>query len=189
LLLMLPALLRAARPGIGSSLAAALAASSFAWVGHTHALPSLSPRLLLGVHLICAAFWVGALGPLSRYARRREPRRVAVVSARFSTLALGMVAALIAAGVALLWLMLGRWSLLFSTDYGRTALVKLSLVACLLGCAALNKLRLTPRLAGGDQRALQWLSASIASERVLIAAVLIATAVLTTLMGPPSLGD
>jgi copper resistance protein D len=189
ILLMLPALVRRARPGIGSLLAAALAASSFAWVGHTHAMPSLMPRLLVGAHLIAAAFWLGALGPLFRYAREHEPRQVAAVTARFSALAIGMVGVLIVAGVALLWLMLGRWSLLVSSGYGRTALVKLLLVAGLLGCAAVNKLRVAPRLAAGDRSALRLLRVSIASERVLGAGVLLVTAVLTTLMGPPSLGD
>jgi copper resistance protein D len=189
LTLMLPGLLRGARPGIGSALAAAVAASSFAWVGHAQALASWSPRMLLAAHLIAAAFWLGALDPLSRYARGHEPRQVAAVCARFSAIALGMVGALLAAGVLLLWLMLGRWSALLGTGYGRTAFVKVSLVACLIGCAGSNKLWLTPRLAGGDHRALRWLRTSIAVEQVLAAAVLIVTAVLTTLMGPPSLGD
>ena len=43
-------------------LGAITASASFAWVGHIHGLmPNTAPGLLLCLHLLCAAFWLGAL--------------------------------------------------------------------------------------------------------------------------------
>src|SRR5260370_34488091 len=49
-----------------SAILGAIAAStSFAWVGHIHGLvPNTTATLLLCLHLLCAAFWLGALPPL-----------------------------------------------------------------------------------------------------------------------------
>jgi putative copper export protein len=66
--------------------------------------------------------------------------------------------------------------------------VKLVLVAGLLSLAAFNKFRLTPRLLAGDAAAAHGLRRSIHAEMALAAAILLTTAVLTTLFGPPALG-
>jgi len=66
-------------------------------------------------------------------------------------------------------------------------LVKLILVACLLGLAAFNKLRLTPRLRRGDARAARSLRTSIRLELLLGISILAVTATFTALTGPPAL--
>ena len=54
---------------------AILAATSFAWVGHIHALrPNTLPTFVLCLHLLGAAFWLGALAPLLIVTPRRERR-------------------------------------------------------------------------------------------------------------------
>lgn len=166
---------------------AAAAATSFAWVGHTHAIASVWPRVLIAVHLLGAAFWLGALGPLLMLARGGEPRRVAAAAARFGAAAVPVVGALVLAGLALLAILLGDLRQLWMSAYGRTACIKLALVACLLALAALNKLRLTPRVAAGDAAATRSLRRSVAAELVAASLVLMATAALTTLTGPPTL--
>jgi putative copper resistance protein D len=98
----------------------------------------------------------------------------------------GGVAVLVLVGVTLLWVLLGGLSELWNSSYGITACVKLALVACLLACAAFNKLRLTPRVLDGDARAARSLRNSIAIEMAVAALILIVTAALTTLTGPPS---
>jgi putative copper export protein len=119
-------------------------------------------------------------------ARHNVPRRIASVAARFGTAAAAVVAALILAGLAVLGVLLNSASELWASGYGRTLCVKLALVACLLACAAFNKLRLTPRLMAGHAAAVRTLRASIRIELVLASLILIVTAVLTTLTGPPT---
>jgi Copper resistance protein D len=63
----------------------------------------------------------------------------------------------------------------------------LAFVAALLCLAAFNKLRLTPRLQAGDTRALQALRISIRLELLLGVVILLTTAALTTVTGPPAL--
>jgi len=65
---------------------------------------------------------------------------------------------------------------------------KLAFVGCLLCVAAFNKLWLTPRLLDGDPRASRILRRSIRLELLLGLSILAATATLTTVAGPPSLG-
>jgi copper resistance protein D len=189
LLLAIPSLACGARgrsrwPAI---LGAALAASSFAWVGHARAADQAATPFLLGVHLLAVAFWLGALGPLAIEARRREPRELGAVATRFGRIALAVVGALLAAGAAVLWILLGSVSDLWTSGYGRLACVKIALVACLLALAACNKLRLVPRIAAGDAVAVQSFRRSVRAEMVVAGLILLITAALTTLAGPPSM--
>ena len=186
LLLALPPVLRHRRPGLVTLAAAAGAATSFAWVGHAHTTSSGWPMLLIGIHLLGVAFWLGALGPLLLLARHNDPRLIAPAVARFGTAAAAVVAALILAGLAVLGFLLNSASELWTSGYGRTLCVKLALVVCLLACAAFNRLRLTPRLMAGRADAVRTLRASIRIELVLASLILIVTAALTTLTGPPT---
>jgi copper resistance protein D len=186
LLLALPAVFRHGRPGVLTLAGAAGAATSFAWVGHAHTTASGWPILLIGIHLLGAAFWLGALGPLLLLARHNDPRRIASAAARFGTAAAAAVAVLILAGLAVLWSLLNNASDLWTSAYGRTLCVKLALVACLLACAAYNKLCLTPRLMAEDVNAVRTLRNSIRIELVSASLILIVTAALTTLTGPPT---
>lgn len=169
-------------------LGAAMAATSFAWTGHARALnPDLLPVLLLGVHLLGVAFWLGALWPLLMVARGADLAGIAAVAARFGAAAVFVVGGLVAAGATLLWMLLGSFAALWTSAYGRCVMFKLVLVACLLCLAAFNKLRLTPRLRAGDIRAARTLRISIRLELLLAIAILTVTAVFTTLTGPPAL--
>ena len=176
------------RPAWWALFGAAAAATSFAWTGHAHALhPDAIPMLLLGVHLLGVAFWLGALAPLGVVARGGDSSRIAAAAARFGAVAVFVVGGLIAAAVILLWLMLGGFSQIWASDYGRYITLKLALVAGLLSLAAFNKLRLTPRLQAGDPAAVRGLQASIAVEMLLAVLILAITATLTTVAGPPAL--
>jgi copper resistance protein D len=168
-----------------AAVGALLAAGSFAAAGHVHALkPNGLATLFLLLHLWCGAFWLGALWPLLQVARDGAAAQTAIVAARFGNIAVYLVGALIAAGALLLYRVLGSVSELWSTAYGRTLSLKLLLVVALLSAAALNKLRLTPRLAAGDAAAGVYLRRSIAAEMILGCMILLATAALTTFAGP-----
>ena len=121
LILALPALACGGRDRWLAIVGAAAAATSFAWVGHARAAAQAATPFLLGVHVLAVAFWLGALGPLAIQTRRREPRQLGAVAARFGRIALGLVGALLAAGTAVLWILLGSISALWTSSYGRLA--------------------------------------------------------------------
>lgn len=70
------------------------------------------------------------------------------------------------------------------TVYGQLLIAKLVGFAFLMGLATLNKWRLGPRLAGGDVGIGISFRRSLATEYLLIAAVLTLTAVLTSFYSP-----
>jgi putative copper resistance protein D len=169
-------------------LGAAVAVISFAWTGHARSLaPEPLPILLLSLHLMAVAFWLGALVPLSLVAREGDLPRIAAMAARFGAAAVFVVGALVAAGAVLLWMLLGGSAALWTSTYGRWIILKLALVACMLCLAAINKLRFTPRLLAGDRRAVRGLRESIRFELLLGGAILVVTATFTTVTGPPAL--
>ena len=167
-------------------LGAIVASTSFAWVGHIHGMaPNTAPSLLLCLHLLCAAFWLGALTPLLIIASGAHQPQIAAAASRFGKLALRVVALLIAAGASLLLMLIGNAAQFWGSDYGRMMAVKLLAVAALLGLAAWNKLALTPRLLQGDPRAMLKFRRSLLAEMSVGAVILLTTAAFTTLTGPP----
>ena len=179
------AILAVLLPGAGLWIAvggAVAVAVSYAQVGHALGDPRAALATLLVLHLLAAAFWVGALAPLRRAGRGAGG---AALLHRFGTIALGAVVALVLAGAALAWLLSGSLAALLGTAYGWTLLGKVAVVSALLGLAALNKLRLVPALAAGDPSAPLALRRSIAIEGMAVALILLATAALTTLTTPP----
>lgn len=172
-----------------ATLGALAAVGSFALTGHTGSIgPGELPRFIVFVHLAGVAYWTGALVPLLIVASGSDLDRVAVVLGRFSAVAVAAVGALIVSGGTLLWLLLGTVDAALNSAYGQVVLLKLALVAGLLTLAALNKFRLTTRIARGDIAAAASLRRSIGAEIAVAGAVLVATAVFTTVVGPPVLG-
>ena len=169
--------------GLGlASAGAVLIAVSYSFVGHSLGDPRWALASLLVVHLLAAAFWVGALVPLRRAARSTFG---AALLHRFGVIASGTVALLIAVGASFAWLLSGSIGALFGTAYGWTLLGKVAIVTSLLGLAALNKLRLVPALERGEPGAGTALRRSIAWEAVAVALILLLTATLTTVTTPP----
>jgi copper transport protein len=94
------------------------------------------------------------------------------------------IAALVIAGLIIILLQVQSLAGLVTTTYGLILLAKLGLVAGLLGLALINKVRLTPALAGGEPGAVTALRRTIAAELVLASAILVATAALGTTPPP-----
>lgn len=172
-------------PVIAALLGSVLAATSFAWVGHVHALgrPWLWTAVLV-VHLAGVGFWVGALMPLWVLTRRAGGSVTAAAARRFGGGAVAAVGMLVVAGIALLYVLLHDAAQFFDSDYGRLALCKIICVALLLALAAMNRLRLTPRLRAGDAAAVRIFGRSVMAEIVLALLILSVTAAMTTLTGP-----
>jgi putative copper export protein len=179
--------------GTGASQAIAVAsaflvAGSFAFTGHAGSVgPGYLPRLLVGAHVLAVAFWIGALVPLFKIASSPEFSRIGAILRRFGSIAVFIVPGLIAVGLILLWLLLGSLEAIFTSEYARLVLLKLSFVAGLLMLAAVNKLHLTPGVAAGNRAAAARLRWSIAGEMILAAAILLVTAIFTTAVGPPEM--
>ncbi|MGW5332375.1 copper resistance CopC/CopD family protein [Streptomyces bauhiniae] len=134
----------------GVVVAAGLAAS---WAMAEHASTGLQPGIAMPVdivHLLAVACWFGGLTALL-VAPYRAPTDTPLGTdsvRRFSRLAFGSVLALVATGIYQSWRQLGSWSAFTDTRYGQLLLVKLGLVAVMVGLAWISR-RWTGRLAEG----------------------------------------
>lgn len=179
------AILAVVAPRIGQWIALAgsgAVAVSFAQVGHSLGEPRVALAALLVLHLLAAAFWVGALAPLRRAAL--SPMGADVLH-HFGKIAAFGVAALIVAGAALAYFLSGSLGALFGTAYGLGLIAKVGIVSILLGLAALNKVRLVPALRAEEPGATQALRRSVSWEMLAVALILLATATLTSVTTPP----
>lgn len=161
-----------------------LVASSFAFVGHSLNPPRAVLGTLLTLHVLAAAFWIGALGPLHHIVRTGSPEQAGTVARRFGRIAVWVVGALAAAGLILATLLVGGIRPLVTTDYGQLLLAKLTLVAGLAAVAAYNRLALSPALAGGSASAARKLLLTIRLEWTVVVAVLFVTATFTSITSP-----
>ncbi|WP_133911185.1 copper resistance CopC/CopD family protein [Streptomyces sp. NBC_00582] len=131
----------------GTVVAAGLAAS---WAMAEHASTGLQPGIAMPVdilHLLAVAAWLGGLSALLVALYRAPADRPVEAGAvrRFSQVAFGSVIALVATGVYQSWRQLGSWSAFTDTRYGQLLLVKICLVAVLVGIAWISR-RWTARL-------------------------------------------
>jgi copper transport protein len=183
---------RRREPLLAAAAAAALAAGlGMSTSGHAAA----GSAVQMGVdflHLTAAALWTGGLVALAVLAAspsgrdRHAARRRAVFAAslaRFSSLALGLVVALIAAGVYLA-LVEGRWPATLHRAWGAALVAKAVLAAGAVALGAYHHWRVVPRLrlqAAGPAPGLGRVGRSLAAEATLAAGALLAAAVLTNL--------
>jgi putative copper resistance protein D len=144
------------RMGALAGLLAGSLVGTLAFAGHAAAGSGIdgAVHLIADVfHLVAAATWVGALVPLAVLlgAAWHSPDATSVMIAReatlrFSTLGIASVATLLATGIINSWILAGSVQALVDTDYGRLLLVKVALFLVMVSIAAINRLRLTPRL-------------------------------------------
>jgi copper transport protein len=103
------------------------------------------------VHILAMACWLGGLATVLVGLRRAQSEGGVGGDqvARFSTVALCSVGALVATGIYQAWRGLGSWGALVSTGYGRLLLVKIGAVLVMLTAAWMSRrwtgvLRTTP---------------------------------------------
>jgi hypothetical protein len=139
------------------------------------------------LHLLAAAGWLGTLPALALLLawthRHGQPQHAVRATRRFSRLGIACVLVLLASGIVNSWNLLYAPGDLVATDYGRLVSLKICLFAAMLGIAAVNRFRLTPRLpSAAAGRAL--LRNSLA-ETTLGLGILFAVGALGT-MAPPA---
>ncbi len=132
----------------GTVVAAGLAAT---WAMSEHASVGLQAGIAMPVdvvHLLAVAAWLGGLTSLlvALYRAPAETPVPALAVRRFSRVAFGSVVALVVTGTYQSWRQLGSWTAFTDTRYGQLLLVKIGLVAVLVGIAYLSR-RWTARLA------------------------------------------
>lgn len=133
------------------------------------------------IHLLAACVWVGGVAALAVLVWPVAPelRRRAFVG--FSRLAVGVVAAMVLAGVYIAVVRLPAVSDLWTTEYGNVLLLKVAIVVVALAWGGVHHTFVRPRLeAGGQPR----VGASLVGESAIALAVLLAAAVLTNVSPP-----
>jgi putative copper resistance protein D len=190
------------RHRIGMAVIAAALVGSLAWAGHAVGTPGVEGAVHLTadvLHLIAAAAWVGGLLPLAlllHAARGEQGERPFAVAQnavqRFSQLGVASVTVILASGIVNTWFLAGSIPALVGTEYGRLLLAKIGLFVAMVSIAAVNRLRLTPRLlekedAAANRLALRQLARNSAIEAILGAVILAIVAVLGTI--PPGLHE
>jgi putative copper resistance protein D len=141
-------------------LLAACLLGSLAWSGHAGASPGIKGGIHLVsdvLHLVAVGAWVGALPPFAMLlsfalqAANQAWSNVAVVGAlRFSTLGMLSVGTLTATGIVNTLNLAGSVPALTGTEYGELLLFKIFLFTAMVGIAAVNRLRLLPRVADAN---------------------------------------
>lgn len=150
-------------------LALVLLGLAYAISGHAGAAPPrLLTRPMVALHLAAACVWVGALLPLALSLARPGDRRGL---RRFSVVIPAVLAVLLASGVVLAVVQLGRDPAQWLAPYGLILAAKLALVAGLLALGAWNRWRLTGPVLAGQ-------AGAAALRRVILAELVLAVAIL-----------
>ncbi|NMY05517.1 copper homeostasis membrane protein CopD [Pseudomonas sp. WS 5059] len=158
--------------------------ATLAPVGHGAMLSGLNGQLLIlnqVVHLLCVGAWLGGLLLLVLILRQAQRTDLEEVLRRFSGVGYGLVAGLLVSGLINVRVLTGQlWPTPLFSGFALILLIKVLLVAGMLGLALLNRLRIK----GCQQRPGQ-LQASVLLEWLLGAAAVAAVSLLGTL--PPML--
>ncbi|MET9547478.1 copper resistance protein CopC [Streptomyces sp. NPDC006627] len=118
------------------------------WAMAEHASTGIQAGVAMPVdvlHLLAVAAWLGGLAALLVALFRTASVEAAAVR-RFSRVAFTSVVVLAATGLYQSWRQVGSWSALTGTSYGQLLLVKIGLVAVLVGVASVSR-RWTGRIA------------------------------------------
>jgi putative copper export protein len=160
---------------------AVLAVASFTLTGHTSVTPyRATAAVLLILHLLVVAFWLGALWPLYLVASKAPPPIAAELIGAFSRIAAWVVPVILLAGVGLAVLLVPNLAV-FRQPYGLLLLAKVALFTALMALATLNKRAFGPACATGRPKAFKQ---AVVVEYILICAVLAVTATMTTFYSP-----
>jgi putative copper export protein len=132
-------------------------------------------------HLAFGTVWGGSVLALAAVWPGTKYETVLRAIQRLSSLGLAAVILLSLMGVYLSWVRLGELANLWNTAYGQRLLSKLGLVGLVIGVAAVNRLRLLPRLQAKQAKGLH----TVSLEAALILGVLLASGFLATTEPPP----
>lgn len=177
-----PSVLFGSRDGSGSAIGGVVAlalAGVPAMQGHAFGAPEHVAIAVAAdiLHVLAAGVWIGTLAiVMVGVLPDAEPGRARAAIQAFSPWALAGATILAATGIFASWLHVREPRLLGTTTYGVTLLLKVALVAGVLGLGALNWKRLSPGL--GDRAGVARLAAAARVELLLAVLVLAVTAAL-----------
>lgn len=154
---------------------------SFRFGGHVSVLSPVL-QLALALHFTIFAVWIGALYPLFVLSSSSDIAGLQITLRRFGDHAIKFVSALLIAGVLLTINLIHSPAELYETSYGRALSLKILLVLAILGIAAINNRKLVPALL--QTSGVQKFKNSLRLEIVIASALLLATAWLSTIVGP-----
>lgn len=164
------------------SLAGLVAVLGFTIEGHSRAeSPVVLAMVSDGVHLAAGAMWLGGVAGLAIVWRRSVTSDLAGMVRRFSTVAAVCLGAVAVSGLILGLMIVPELSALWNTGYGVTLLVKVGLVAVVVGLGAVNRYVVLPRLrddAPAPEGRRRELVGVISAETVLMTAVIVVAAFL-----------
>lgn len=165
-----------------------LIAVTFTFIGHSTELGLLAQGLIL-IHVLIIGSWIGAFYPLWKLCSTDDNIVIKNVMDTFGRLGIVIVILVLLSGMGMVWMLFDSPTELFSSNYGIAVTIKLCLVAIILLIAAWHKLVLVPKLTiANTSLAKQKLQKSIGLEALIAVLILATTAVLSSVLGPMSLG-
>ena len=183
---------RLIKPGfVLGAIGSCLFAWSFAILGHVN-MHGIDMQIAAALHFLAVSVWVGALYPLAQLCHvsdlSNDPNReeLTAVMTSFGRAGWWFIGVMVVSGLWMAWQLTGSWNALTDTVHGRFLLLKLSLVACLMGLGMLNKFRWVARLHSGiayDATVIA-LRRTIYLEMGVASLIVLAVALLTTISGP-----
>jgi copper transport protein len=152
--------------------------------GHVLAvLPAGVGQGLMMLHGLVAALWIGAIAPLRSALARDAGTETLSLFRRFQNCGALAMAATLASGIVLAWLLLPRLADLWQSDYGLRLCAKLAAVTLMLLIAGTNRLWLTRRALAGRPHLRTVLRTILGLD--LIAAILATVLAVGLSLGPP----
>ena len=160
------------------------AIAGMADLGHVLAvLPAGVGQGLMMLHGFAAALWIGAIAPLRAALARDAGAEALALFGRFQGYGALAMAATLASGLVLAWLLLPRLADLWQSDYGLRLCAKLAAVALMLLIAGTNRFWLTRRALAGGPHPRSLLRTILGLD--LIAAILATVLAVGLSLGPP----
>jgi copper transport protein len=183
-LLALGAVLSVTRRGIWPALIVVVgAAGAWAGLGHGAARDGTLGWVAATIHLLAAAFWLGALYHLvvQVFAARRTGGDVMAITRRYARMAPFLVLAVASSGVFLATALLPKWSSILTTGYGQILIFKTTLLLAAVSLA------LVARRPGISRQQTGPLRRVTPIEGAILATILAAASLLVE-VGPPVAG-
>jgi copper transport protein len=156
------------------------AAAGHAGAGRWPLVPSIAAQT---VHVAAVGVWLGGLAALVAGLRGAPSEAKAAAVRRFSRVAAGGLAIVIATGVVRSVTEISRWADLLTTDYGRVVTAKVALLVVIAALGAINRWFSLPRAAA----TLAPLRRAAGVELTLTTAAIVASGALGTLAPPAAI--
>jgi copper transport protein len=137
------------------------------------------------VHISAASLWIGGLATMAILLWTGAPELRKAAFLRFSRLATVLIALVLGAGAYLAIVRLPHLSDLWTTEYGRVLVIKVSLVCCALLWGAFHHFVVVPAIERADLGFLSKIGRSLIGESMVGVAVLLVAAILVDSKPPP----